>query len=133
MSNNGADVTFNGKIFRALAIVNQLKKEGRVRESRALLAKIKRMQRDVRFPPTMLVKVKGRWLYRLWSADDTLLYIGVTDRGRAREKEHARTKPWWPQVHYITVEPIATRAELMHLERVAIRKEHPLFNIQHNT
>lgn len=130
--NNGADVTLNGKVFRALAAARSLRRQGRVAESEALMAAVRRMQRNVKFPPSIVPRVKGRWLYRLWSSSGELLYIGITDRGTAREREHARTKSWWPQVHHVTVEPVATRAELRHLEAVAIRKESPLYNIQHN-
>lgn len=76
---------------------------------------------------------KGRWLYRLWSADDQLLYVGITDRGHRREREHARTKAWWPEVHHVTYERVAARAELLYRERVAIERERPRYNVQHNT
>lgn len=133
MTNNGGDVTFNGKVFKALAAASSLRKAGRTKEADAVMARVKQMQQDVRFPPDVTRKlVKGRWLYRFWSADDRLLYVGITDRGRTREKEHARSKSWWPEVHHVTVEPVATRAELLHLEREAIRKGRPKYNIQHN-
>src|SRR5690606_8037782 len=127
------DPTFGGKIFKALAAADSLKRQGRHREASNLLESIKRMQREVRFPPSTTRELKrGRWLYRLWSASGTLLYVGITDRGTEREKEHARTKEWWPEVHHVTVEPVLTRAELKHLEREAIRKERPRYNIHHN-
>jgi len=75
---------------------------------------------------------KGRWMYRLWSADDRLLYIGITDRGKTREREHARSKSWWPEVHHVTYQRVHTRAELRFLEAEAIRRERPKYNIQHN-
>jgi hypothetical protein len=132
MSNNGVDVTFDGRVFKALAVVASLKKQGRTREAKRMMDSIRRMQREARLAPEVIYKVKGRWLYRLWSAADELLYIGITDRGRAREREHARTKPWWPEVHHVTVEPIQTRGELVHREAEAIHRERPKYNIQHN-
>ncbi|OII61235.1 hypothetical protein BJP40_06835 [Streptomyces sp. CC53] len=130
--NRGADVTLGGKVFKALATADSLTKQGRIREARMIMSEVRRMQRAVKFPPRTVSHLKGRWLYRLWAADDTLLYVGITDRGREREREHVRTKIWWPEVHHITVEPIATRAELLHLERVAISRERPRYNTQHN-
>lgn len=126
------DVTLNGKVFKALAAAESLKRQGRIREARYLLAEVRRMQAKVRFPPSTIPQLKGRWMYRLWSASDTLLYVGITDRGREREREHARTKGWWSEVHHVTVEPVLTRAELRYLEAQAIRGEHPKYNIQHN-
>lgn len=133
LSNNGADVTFGGKIWKVLATVDQLKKQGRTREAKRLLDVVRKMQHEARFPPKIVERIKGRWMYRLWAADDSLLYIGITDRGREREREHARTKSWWPEVHHVTVEHIATRAELRFREAEAIRKERPRYNVQHNT
>lgn len=117
---------------KALAAVTSLKKAGRTREASALMVQLKLIEEAEKNPQPVPARVKGRWLYRLWSADNRLLYIGITDRGHAREREHARLKPWWLEVHHATYEPVSTRAELRHWEAISIRKERPKYNIQHN-
>lgn len=116
---------------KALGAAAQLKRDGRFTEYRAVMAQLRQVEEAER-NPNLDPPVKGRWMYRLWSASDELLYIGITDRGHVREREHARSKSWWPEVHHATYEPITTRAELTYLERVAIRKECPRHNVQHN-
>lgn len=132
MGNDGRDVTLDGRVFRALAVVNTLKCQGRTSEAQALMARIQKMQREIKLSPKTVENLKGRWLYRVYAADNSLLYIGITDRGREREREHARTKSWWSEVHHVTVEPVETRAMLRHLEAQAIRRQRPKYNIQHN-
>jgi hypothetical protein len=117
---------------KALGAASHLKKEGRIREYVNVMTQLRRIEDAERNPQPLPPKVKGRWLYRLWSASDELLYVGITDRGHTREREHARLKPWWPEVHHATYEPVETRAELRHLEVQAIRMGRPKYNIQHN-
>jgi predicted GIY-YIG superfamily endonuclease len=83
-------------------------------------------------PRVDAVPPKGRWLYRMYSASDRLLYVGITDRGHVREREHARSKPWWAEVHHVHYERFVSRAALESAERLAIRSERPVYNVQHN-
>lgn len=69
-------------------------------------------------------------LYRFWDARGRLLYVGITAVGTQRWFQHARTKRWWPDISNITLEHFATRLESLEAEAVAIRTEHPLYNIQ---
>ena len=117
---------------KALGAAAQLKQSGRLREYRAIVTQLRTIERAERNPEPTPPKLKGRWLYRLWSASDELLYVGITDRGHLREREHARAKPWWPEVHHATYEPVTTRAELRFREVEAIRSGRPKYNIQHN-
>lgn len=37
-------------------------------------------------------------LYRLYNREDRLVYVGVTYQLEKRLYQHARDKPWWPEV-----------------------------------
>lgn len=71
-------------------------------------------------------------LYRYYDVDGTLLYIGVTKRGRIRNFEHSSDKEWWPFVARQDVEHFATYDEALASERSLIFDLRPPFNIQHN-
>lgn len=71
-------------------------------------------------------------LYRLFTKDGALLYVGITDRGPRRWVEHARTKPWFGSVARFHIERFDTRAELEAREVEAIQAERPLYNVIHN-
>jgi len=68
-------------------------------------------------------------LYRLYAADDTLLYVGITHSLSIRFAEHAKDKPWWPEVARKTVAWHGSRPDALHAEAVAIRDENPAHNI----
>jgi hypothetical protein len=70
--------------------------------------------------------VSGR-LYRCWSGDGTLLYIGLTRRaGDARITEHTRTSAWWAEVATVTWEEVT--GSLDAAEQAAVRDERPVYN-----
>lgn len=71
-------------------------------------------------------------LYRLYGADKTLLYIGVSDDPERRFKQHRDTKPWWPQVAQKTIEWHPSRDRALAEEATAIKAETPVHNIEHN-
>lgn len=71
-------------------------------------------------------------LYRFFDRSDVLLYVGITVDLAKRIKNHRKGKPWWTQIHNITVEHFDTRQEALDAERKAIRDEKPLHNDQHN-
>lgn len=71
-------------------------------------------------------------LYRLYDADDQLLYIGITNYPPKRWTEHKRDKPWWPQVTEKRVEWIESRIKAEGAERCAIAAEGPKYNRVHN-
>lgn len=68
-------------------------------------------------------------LYRFFDADGTLLYVGITNALHTRLKGHESTKPWWELVRSIRVDHLPTRQAALEAEAVAIRREHPAFNI----
>lgn len=71
-------------------------------------------------------------LYRLYAADGTLLYVGITDRDWRRMAEHEADKPWWAQVASATFEHHLTRDLAEQAETAAILAEHPVYNVRGN-
>lgn len=70
-------------------------------------------------------------LYRFWSADGELLYIGITNDPHERFRSHRATKPWWRAVATITLERHPDRTTLAAAEQKAIRDEGPTYNVTH--
>lgn len=70
-------------------------------------------------------------LYRFFSADGALLYVGITKRLTTRFREHSNTSKWWPVAHSHSVEWYATRTLAGRSERAAISDEKPLHNVLH--
>jgi predicted GIY-YIG superfamily endonuclease len=68
-------------------------------------------------------------LYRLYDADDRLLYVGVTRDVDRRLAAHRNDKPWWPQVARRSVEWFDERGDAAKAETQAIRSETPAYNI----
>lgn len=71
-------------------------------------------------------------LYRFYSADGELLYIGITNDAWRRFSQHRADKTWWPEVATICQQTLATREELSTAESRAIQSEHPRYNINGN-
>jgi len=71
-------------------------------------------------------------LYRFYDADDRLLYVGITERGPQRWKEHRKSKGWWTKVVRISTEHFPTRVQALKAEERAIRQEKPAYNVIHN-
>lgn len=71
-------------------------------------------------------------LYRHYSIEHELLYVGISSRPMQRHSEHRRDDPWWTQVHHTTLEHFTTRQAALDAEKLAIQTEHPRLNIVHN-
>ncbi|MBP0635528.1 GIY-YIG nuclease family protein [Cupriavidus sp. AcVe19-6a] len=73
-------------------------------------------------------------LYRHFNAQDQLLYVGISNSAIARLKGHQRNgaSHWVDEIAYMTVETFLTRDVALAMERTAIKRERPLYNIQHN-
>jgi len=69
-------------------------------------------------------------LYRLYGADGTLLWVGITGSLSERFAQHAASKPWWPDVARKTVAWCQDRSDAARAEAAAIRDEHPLYNVR---
>jgi predicted GIY-YIG superfamily endonuclease len=72
------------------------------------------------------------YVYRLWDADDQLLYIGISKSAINRLHQHLQQQPWAEQIVKQTIQRCYTREEAVHVERQAIKNEKPLHNIAHN-
>ncbi len=71
-------------------------------------------------------------VYRLTAEAGDLLYVGITDSPERRWKDHAKDKPWWPQVASRSIRWYPTRGLALAAEADAIRTEQPRYNVQHN-
>lgn len=72
-------------------------------------------------------------LYRFYDAAGQLLYVGITGDAKARWRQHAKEKEWWPQVAHKRIAWFSSRDEAAVAERLAIVAEAPRFNIDMNT
>lgn len=71
-------------------------------------------------------------VYRYFDQGGLLLYVGITARGIARQREHNADKEWWPFVARQEVDHFESREAAAKRERHLIRQFHPPFNKQHN-
>jgi predicted GIY-YIG superfamily endonuclease len=76
-------------------------------------------------------------VYRCLGPLKRLLYVGKTNDLPARLKGHerweTRSQLWWPLVVEVTAEVFPDKGEAAEAEQLAIRSEHPEFNIMHRT
>lgn len=68
-------------------------------------------------------------LYRLYDADDRLLYVGISVNPKQRFRAHAATKRWWGDVERATSEWFENRGLAFMAEIEAIHAENPLHNV----
>lgn len=67
-------------------------------------------------------------LYRMWTADRRLLYVGITGNPAERWMKHRQTKSWWPDVALIGHARYTHEWKALAAEVHAIRVERPLHN-----
>jgi hypothetical protein len=72
--------------------------------------------------------LKETILYRHFSKDNRLLYVGISISVMARLQQH-KSSPWWRDISYITFERFSSCTIAKAAERMAIEKENPLYNI----
>jgi len=70
-------------------------------------------------------------LYRHFSKDDSLLYIGISLSALNRLGQHSSNSHWYTKISKVTIEHFDTRTAAMAAEREAIILEKPAHNIQH--
>lgn len=70
-------------------------------------------------------------LYRYFAEDGRLLYVGVTGKLLDRASQHRFHKGWQPHIRTATIEHFPTREEALEAEKLAIARESPEFNVQH--
>jgi predicted GIY-YIG superfamily endonuclease len=71
---------------------------------------------------------KTHALYRIYSADDELLYIGRSARVLGRIAEHKESKDWFIGISRVSITWLTTKEEAEAAEEYAIKTEHPLYN-----
>jgi hypothetical protein len=71
-------------------------------------------------------------VYRYYDRSGVLIYVGVTSRGIARNREHNRSRPWWSYVTRQEVDHLPDRPAALARERELIERYWPPFNTQHN-
>lgn len=67
-------------------------------------------------------------VYRLYDAEDRLLYIGLTGAPRQRWKDHRKEMLWWREVAFKWITWHETRWDAGEAERAAVEAERPLYN-----
>lgn len=82
--------------------------------------------------PVLPPEPKPTALYRYWDDQDNLLYIGITNSYRHRERSHIKGSSWSDFVARSAVERHPSRPEAEAAEIAAIQSERPLFNTKHN-
>lgn len=71
-------------------------------------------------------------LYRAYSRNGTLLYIGISLSAMHRAKQHRRHSKWFQDSYLMRIESFKTRQAALQAERLAIMSEKPLFNVVYN-
>lgn len=67
-------------------------------------------------------------VYRAFSKNNDLLYIGVTQNLKSRVSTHKSSKEWWLEVDRIDEESFDDRISALKAEVVAIKLENPKYN-----
>jgi predicted GIY-YIG superfamily endonuclease len=75
--------------------------------------------------------MKRTTLYRAYTADNELLYVGISAQVITRLDQHKDSAKWLQDCAYVTLEHFRTRTMAHRAEVVAIKNEDPKFNILH--
>lgn len=68
-------------------------------------------------------------IYRLYDAEDRLLYVGISFSAHFRLMQHV-SKRWWADVVRKDVRSHRTRVAALRAEARAIRTERPIYNVK---
>ena len=68
-------------------------------------------------------------LYRIYSTEDLLLYVGISKNFGIRWNQHAKKQPWWNEHRRMTVDWYDSRPEARTAETAAIQADGPKYNI----
>ncbi len=71
-------------------------------------------------------------VYRYYDKHGFLIYVGITNQGIARNRQHNTSKDWWRHVVSQQVEHLDSRESALARERELIIECSPAFNSQHN-
>lgn len=75
-------------------------------------------------PPTR----EDHWVYRCYTEDDRLLYVGITSTGIKRFRRHGNERDWWQDVARIEIEHCEDRAAAERRELELIGELRPPHN-----
>lgn len=67
-------------------------------------------------------------VYRYFDEFGCLIYVGITNQGIGRNRQHNKSADWWPYVANQSVEHYDSRAEALAVEAESIVKFKPPFN-----
>lgn len=70
-------------------------------------------------------------LYRHFDKDNRLLYVGISLHAFKRFTQHQSTARWFDQIVKMTIDQYPMWDAAVRAERIAIKMEHPLYNIAH--
>lgn len=73
------------------------------------------------------------FLYRLYSKEGRLIYIGISNAWHHRMQEHRRSQPWWDEVEHVFTISFPDRRSALVAEEAAIKSERPAYNIVHTS
>jgi hypothetical protein len=68
-------------------------------------------------------------LYRHFSSDGRLLYVGVAIDAIRRLAKHRHESQWFDQIATVTIERYPSRTAALKAERLAIEDEKPAYNV----
>lgn len=71
-------------------------------------------------------------VYRMYDADDHLLYVGCSSQWGTRLTQHSQDKPWHDQVVRVTLEHFDDWREALRVEGLAQERENPVHNVVRN-
>lgn len=74
---------------------------------------------------------RPRYVYRAYSPQGALLYVGMTLDPSRRLADHGDSTRWWGEVKTIKVEQLPNLEAAQTAERLAIKREHPRYNVVH--
>lgn len=69
-------------------------------------------------------------LYRHFSSDGTLLYIGISNLEKRRRLQHKSEDKWFKEIARVEVVDFPSREEAKKAERESIERERPKYNIE---
>jgi excinuclease UvrABC nuclease subunit len=72
---------------------------------------------------------RTEFLYRLFDAERTLLYVGITWNPFVRWTHHSKTKDWWPEVCHAELFTCSDNRHARDWETWCIKTLNPLHNI----
>jgi len=69
-------------------------------------------------------------LYRHFSKDGKLLYVGVSKSEAKRRQQHAAEAKWYSEIDRVEIEVFDSREAALAAEKAAILTERPIHNIE---